>query len=80
MTHTKVLPWARLIQPLILVDDNLRATGDRDPDGWVDGWQHGTGDGNGDGEGRKGRSWVNGGGYGGGEYGFQEGGGYSDGY
>ena len=81
VAHNKVLRWARVFQPLIPLDDDLRfnaspLSGWR----WGDGHAHGNGSGNGHGDGLDNSPWTNGDGIGYGEWAYENGDGYCDMY
>lgn len=81
ISKAKILPWARVIQPLIPLEDDLRynsitMTGN----GYGDGWVCGNGFGGGLGAGLDNSAWDNGNGEGDGESTYGDGNGFCDMY
>lgn len=77
----KALPWARVIQPLIPLEDDLRYNGIISTgNGYGDGWEYGNGGGDGLGVGLDNRAWDDGDGDGIGEWGYENGDGFCDMY
>ncbi len=78
---TKVLPWARVIQPLIPLEDDLRYNSIAiTSNGWGDGWGYGSGGGDGLGAGLDSSVWDNGNGDGAGEWTYGDGNGFCNMY
>lgn len=76
---TKILPWARVLQPLVPLEEDLRYNSIAiTSNGWGDGWGYGNGGGTGLGAGLDNRAWDNGDGDGNGEWGYVDGDGFCD--
>ena len=79
VTASKVLRWARVIQPLIPVEETLR-NASLSGRSWGDGWEYGNGGGGGKGSGENRAMWRDGDGEGYGWWGSQDGDGHCENY